>query len=236
MSRSLAHLLALGALGALAAQAVEVALAAPSVDAVLAALADDSGWTHYADRNGVVVYEKHIGIMDMPAYKGVTEIDVDRELLFSLICDTEGHEAISDSLAASTVLNQMGERIHYYQIAETPALVPIADRYWFNQAQILRDVGTPGHHLRIWSPIDPTLYPEAYAAVQAQYPDAVYVSVTYGSWEVRPLPDGKTELTYRSLTNPGGNVPSSVFEVLSARTLPDNMMNFVDEARARAGG
>ncbi|MCB9795058.1 MAG: hypothetical protein H6741_20345 [Alphaproteobacteria bacterium] len=236
MRRMLGLLLAAAPLLVVTADLSQVAIAAPSNATVLKALLDETGWARHAEHEGVTVYEKQISVVDMPAYKGVVDIDVDRELLWGLICDLGGQTQFSHALAASTVLAQIGEKTHYYQVTDTPMLIPISDRYWFNEAHVMRDHGGPGHHLRTWAPIDPTLYPEAYAAVTAKYPNAVYITTTYGYWEVEPLAGERTRLTYTSLTNPGGNVPDAVFESLAARSLPDNMMIFVNEARARAGG
>lgn len=233
---ALAMLLLSGAALSTGHALISAAVAGPSAASIHATLHDDSGWSYHAERNGVTVYEKPISALGTKGYKGVMTIDVDPDLLFSIICDTEGHLSFSPSLAASKVIARNGDRYDYYQVAETPALVPISDRFWFNQAHMRRDVTKPGHHLRTWAPIDPGLYPETFAAVQSRFPDAVLVAVNYGSWEIMPQADGTNQLTYHAVTHPGGNVPTSVFETLAARSLPDNMLTFVNQARARAGG
>lgn len=212
------------------------AVAAPDADAIQRALDDDAGWARQSVRDGVVVYAKPMPALDLTAYKGVKPIDVDPELLFSLICDTEGHMQISDTLADSRVLSVRDDRYDYYQVVKTPAIMPVSDRYWFNRAHIQRDVGgTPGRHKRSWAPLDPGLYPEAHASVTARFPDAVLVAVNYGSWEVVPHAGGQAEVIYRAVTHPGGNVPDSFAAMLAERSLPDNILNFVRAAAERGG-
>ena len=44
--------------------------------------------------------------------------------------------------------------------------------------------------------------------------DAVLTPLNYGSWEVEPLGPGKSRLTYRVVSNPGGNIPAGPGQLL----------------------
>jgi len=194
---------------------------------VQAVLDDDEGWLPVADHSsGVTIYEKEVPSLDLTALKGVYALDVDSEKLFELLCDIEGHAQVTGSLLESRIIRQSGEIADYYQVMKSPSAL-ISQRYWVNRSITHRNfTGLPGHHKRQWDALDVTLYPKVRAALEESYPDAVLVTVTHGSWDVSP-----TELIYRTVTHPSGNVPSSLFSTLSSKTLPDNMLAFVNHLK-----
>lgn len=190
-------------------------------------LDDDAGWTHVSDHaSGTVVYTKDVPSLGIPAFKGVYPLDVDAEALFALICDLEGHIDVSDQLLESQVMFAKGTISDFYQVMKSPGAF-ISQRYWLNRSTTLRDHGAPGHHKRRWDALTMDKYSKVRAVLAENYPDAVLVETTHGSWEVTP-----TELTYRTVSHPGGNVPAGVYATLTGKTMPDNMMNFVNHLKA----
>ena len=190
---------------------------------VQSVLDEDEGWEHVGDHaSGVSVYGKEVSSLGLTAYKGIYELDVDSEKLFGQICDLEGHMDVSDQLVESRIILTQGERSDFYQVMKSPAAF-VSQRYWLNRSITKRDIGgVPGHHKRVWNALAMDQYPKVREALAETYPDAVLVETTHGSWEVSP-----THLTYRTVSDPGGSVPGSVYSSLSSKTLPDNMLNFV---------
>lgn len=209
--------------------------AAPASDhaaAVQAALDDDGGWQPVGSDRGVTVFSKEIPLIGLTAFKGVwampPELDPDR--LFAAICDVSAHVDFSSRLAESTLLAAAEPVLHFYQVMTKAPL--IARRYWMVHSVIYEDMGgVDGHHKRTWDALAPSLYPEARAAVSERYPEAVEITENHGSWEILPPADGQRLFVYRAVSDPGGNVPISAQNALTTRTLPDNMLRFVEAAR-----
>jgi len=214
---------------------VASALAADPV-AIHAVLDDPSGWSLHAAENddGVTVYTKHINDLGLAAFKGVLTLPsgVSADDVYALVSDIENHDRHSPHLHESTLIEQEGNQDWFYEVSKSPAPL-IAERYWFNTTVVEKDIGgVDGHHKRAWSSFDAkTKYPDVLKAVEGKYPDAVYVDVTYGAWEWIPQPDGTTVMIYQVVSHPGGNVPGGLYSQISGKTLPDNMMTFVNAAK-----
>ena len=196
-----------------------------------AALFSDDGWGPYNERRGVTVQSKPIDGVGT-AFRGIYPLpaDCDPEDLFAVINDIEGALHIGGRLDESRVLKQSSTEMHYYQVLSDP-IGPVAARWWLNHATIERDVdGEAQHFRRTWRSAPDDAYPDTRADLATRYPNAIEVGGTWGAWEIDP--EGPT-LIYTTITLPGGNVPSGVYTAVSGRTLPDNMLDFVDVARAR---
>jgi hypothetical protein len=232
--------LLVGAAAAAAASALpEVAAASTLSTSQIHALLDaDAGWTLLdADADGVALYQKSVTGYAVLAYKGVRPVAVRPQALFDTICDVPAHKAISNGvLAESVVLHRSESALHYYQVMESPAWMPISDRYWFLQSSIRRDIGgRAGHHKRAWNPLDASKYAEAHSAVVSRFPDAVQVTLNSGSWEVQPGQTADSSLLiYRIFSHPGGNISDSVASQVSQRSLPENILKFEAAAKQRA--
>lgn len=215
-----------------------VGVAAPGDNgaAIIKALNEDSGWSHFDSNSGVEVYSKPVPGEEVKAYKGVRLLPtgVDAAALFETIADVENHEHTSDSLIDSKVVWRSGDDSVFYQVTKKP-MPPVAQRYWVNFARSERNIGgVVNHSRRSWRVADPLKYADTLNSLKANYPDAVRVEKTFGSWEVKPIEGGRHQLIYRNFTLPGGSAPAYLFERVSRARLPDNMLRF--EARSQKGG
>ncbi len=52
-------------------------------------------------------------------------------------------------------------------------------------------------------------------------PGSGNINDTYGSWEVRPYPGGKSSVRYTVFTDPGGNIPGWVANMASETAMPN---------------
>ncbi len=207
-------------------------LTVPGVHAAIAAdvhqvLLTESGWTHIStdDNDGLQLYKKHIATLGANAFMGKKTLDpaVNDDLLFKLISDVGNHEAFSSNLHESTELKG-GD---YYQVMKAPKMLPVSERYWFNHATSYRNVGgVNGHLRRTWNSIDSSTYTTEHGHVTSTYAEAVEIAFTYGMWEIVPNDSGPSTLLYRTVSNPGGDIPAWVMSSLTGRTLPDNMRTF----------
>lgn len=216
--------------------ALHTVAAAPSPAQIQTTLNSAEGWTSEGEKEGVAVYVKTVPGSELSAWMGVRITTVDVDVLWGLICDVGNHDQVSDMLHETRVLARHGDRTDYYQVSKSPRFVPVAERYWLNYAVMTEDIGgVDGHHRRTWNSIEDTApYAELLDGILTRYPDAIRLAATHGSWELKPRPDGQTEIIYRTFSDPGGSVPSSVMDYLSGRSLPNNILQFEQAARARA--
>jgi hypothetical protein len=220
----------LALVGAAALVLVPAVQAASTAD-IHKVLLTDSGWSHVStdDSDGLQVYKKHISSLGVDAFMGKKTLNpgVDDDTLFKLISDVDNHETFSTTLHESTELGG-GD---YYQVVKAPKMLPVSARYWFNHAASYRDVGgVSGHLRRTWSTIDSATYATELGHVTSTYADAIEIAFTYGMWEIVPNDTGPSTLLYRTVSNPGGDIPAWVMSSLTGRTLPDNMRTFENAA------
>lgn len=202
--------------------------------AVHAVLDDESGWTVHKKDGEITVYSKPVPALGLTAFKGVMTLPsgVDPAALFRVICDLEGQGKVSPMLVESKVFERSGDSLAYYQVIRPPKLVPGSHRFVVQTGRILRDVGgEPGHNKRMWSAAPEGAFASTHAAILGTYEGAVEVTTTHGTWELDPQPDGTVRYIYRAVSHPGGSIPDGLARMLSSRTLPDNMRDFLDAAR-----
>ncbi len=214
------------------------AAADPGATKVWSMLDEDAGWeVHKLDaKEGVDVYKKDLPGIDIPAFKGVKVMDVDATKLFDAIVDFPRQVGLSEDipLTHSVVLKTTGNTIDFWQYLDVPGWTLANDRYWFARATLQRDIGgVKGHHKQTWQQIDPSAYPDAWRAAKAVDEDAVMTPLNYGSWEVIPTADGRTQLIYRVISDPGGRLPKSAQALATGKTLPDNLLQFEAAAKKR---
>lgn len=216
----------LAILGAVMLTVVPAVQAADTAD-IHKVLLTESGWNHVStdDDDGLQVYKKHMASLGVDAFMGKKILDpaVNDDTLFQLITDVDNHESFSSNLHESTGLGG-GD---YYQVVKAPKMLPVSERYWFNHASSTRDVGgVSGHLRRTWNTIDSSSYATELGHVTSTYTDAIEIAFTYGMWEIVPNDSGPSTLLYRTVSNPGGDIPAWVMSSLTGRTLPDNMRTF----------
>lgn len=213
----------------LLASAAAFAQASIPASTIQAALDSDSGWTFVTKSQGVDVYSKSVPGLDVPALKGVKEVSVDATKLFNVIADIPGQTKVNDMLRESAVIKGDDAGFYFYQVLDSP--FPASDRYWVLKGVNLRDIGgVKGHHKQTWELVPTTSFTKVHTAVVDKY-DAVLTPLNYGSWEVEPLGANKARLTYRVVSNPGGNIPDGAFAWGSEKSLPNNLLVFENAAK-----
>jgi len=192
------------------------------------------GWKldHRSGTKGVTVYRKDIVGTDLPGFRGELEVAADSESLFALVADLDAHAGLSDAipLSQSEVLARWDGGLDYVQVLDSPGWTLTRDRYWINRASVERDLmGRKGHHRQTWRGLSPSLYPARRSAVLEEYPGAIRTPVNLGSWEVIPIGPRRSRLVYRVLSDPGGRLPSGLQTLVTASTLPENLLQFEAE-------
>jgi len=206
---------------------------------ILDSLHEPSGWSVQprSAREGVDVFKKDIPGFELPAFRGEKVVAVPSDVLFDMLVDFGSHAGMSDRvpLAISEVLKKQGDVVDFFQLVDTPRWTMARDRAWFNRAVISRNyAGVQGQHRQTWQTLSPEHYPERWQKALESYPRVLHLLFSYGSWEVVPLGPSSTRLIYRVLTHPGGRIPNGLQEVVTGKTLPDNLLQFEELALQRA--
>lgn len=199
-----------------------------------ALLDGEAGWRHHKTVGEITVYSKPVPSLGLTAFKGVMTLpaDVDPERLFSVLCAVEQQGRVAPMIVESKVFARTPDSLAYYQVIRPPKLVPGTHRFVVQTGRIQRDLGgEPGHHKRMWSAAPEGAHPDTHAALRAKYKGVQEITVTHGTWELDPQSDGTVHYIYRGVSHPGGSVPDGLARMLSSRTLPDNMMDFLNAAR-----
>jgi len=205
---------------------VDVAHSASIDRGVHAELAVDAGWSHSHNEGDIQVYRKTIPSLGTTAWKGITTLpaNVSSARLFALLGDNEAHKNYNSALVESVVMDRSGGVTTFYQVVKPPAYVPLSDRFWVCRAINERDAdGTPGHLRRMWSSVPITEPVAIREKLESRYPDALEVPYSHGSWDLEPMPDGTTRLTYKVVSDPGGGVPKALAARFAGRSVANNI-------------
>ncbi len=204
-------------------------------------LDEPQGWRLHAEKGRVRVFQKKIEPLDLTAYMGrmVLSPEATPDALFGALVDVDRHAEVNNLLVDSRRLSWDGHTRDFCQIMRGPRFVPIAKRFWFSRSTESRNVdGTRGRHRGAWLRLPPTAYPEVRAEFAGRYRGAVEVPLSFGAWESWPLPEGGFEVTFRTVSDPGGSIPNFLANWATRRALPENMLRFEAAAveRSRALG
>jgi hypothetical protein len=115
---------------------------------------------------------------------------------------------------------------------DVPNWTMVADRWWLlrawtetSEAQTLR---------YRWRRVDAaTAYPEVHARVAEQFPGAIELPVNWGEWLFEDKGEERVA-SYRVCTEMGGSLPKWIQRLAIRRTLPDNIVELVGEAKKRS--
>jgi len=177
-----------------------LSLASPAV--LSEKLYDDDRWTLVeSTEEGISVAEQEIEGLDVKAVMVSQTIDVDPEILAQVIEDLAnyGQFLTSASGMECTLLAENDDHIVGYQYVEVPL---ISDRvYAFKMFR--PDTAE--------TRVDWVLMPQnSLGSLNINARSGVYIDVGVGSWSMNKRSDGKYDVSYRLVMDPGGWIPDSV--------------------------
>jgi len=181
------------------------------------------------------MYEKPLKSVGIKGYMGVRDLPagIDIARLWAVIIDVDRHEQVGDKLVESKVFHSDEGGQDSYQVLRPPRLMATAQRYWFVHSELTLNLDKmPGHNRRCWSSLAPDAAAAIRTTVRERYPNATEVPLTHGCWEVVPAAAGApARLRYFTVSDPGGTLARTAVGILTTRTLPENMANFINHAR-----
>lgn len=160
-----------------------------------AAQATERQWQLEREEEGVSVYLADVPGSKYKAYRGVVTINGDLAAVKAAQEDVEGSCAWIFSCQQQRLLETKGDVSELYTRFEMPWPVKARD----SVIQVTTRTDADGSVTRSLKAV-PDRLPEEKDFVRVQRVD--------GQWQLRPLADGKVEVTYEVHTEPGGSVPS----------------------------
>lgn len=139
--------------------------------------------------------------------QAIAEINAPPSEVVAAYADIGGYTAWRPHMVVADVIKKEGDTFWYRGVADPP----VVSRRDMVMRLKFSSLGEERYGIEFHS--EPTAAPEQEGVVRVKKSD--------GSWLFEPLDGGKrTRITYRILTEPGGNVPAWMFNRTSVRGLP----------------
>jgi len=210
---------------------------ADQLTGVVLELLEAEGWVHKKQtRDGIDVYARNLpGESKVPAGMVVKEVAVPSDAFLAVLADEESFEGFLGKvyLSDSRILNANTDEYHdVYHYLDLPPV--LKDRHYVARVFFQRDRnGVAGRHLVWWTLAPEEMYAAWMTRVRATRRSPIYVETTAGCWELEPLGDGRTRVTYRLLTKPGGRLPGWAVGIGFRSSMPEMLRLLEAEARGR---
>jgi hypothetical protein len=165
-------------------------------------LHDDKNWMLIESReDGIIVFEKEIDGIAVKAVKVTQALEINPEILAQVIEDIANYDRFLKSAAGSeATLLKAGKN---YRIGHQHVKVPVmSDR---NYAFKLFRPDSTGTRVD-WELIPINILDDFLINKRT----GVYIDIGAGSWSSHIRPDGKYDVSYRLVMDPGGWLPGSV--------------------------
>lgn len=189
----------------------------------------DKGWEKIEENdNGISISVKEISNIPIKAVLIKQQVDIDPITVVNIIEDVNNYGNVLKSAksSVSTLLFQNDEGIFAHQYLE---LKYVKDRHYAFKMYYPFDNSNR---------IDWELIPErifnAFDESSEVNTKGVYVDIGYGSWTADKIEGGLTEVTYRLVMHPGGNVPNFVTDYINKVTIVDLFEDVINEAQKRS--
>jgi ribosome-associated toxin RatA of RatAB toxin-antitoxin module len=176
---------------------VSVLLLAMCGSNACAAAKKEGTWKLVRDKQGIQVYTRTVKGSDFKAFKGVTVVKTSLASLVALVTDVEAAPQWLANCTTSKVLERINARETIsYSFSKSPTW-PVKNRDVVTHNVLSMDETTSVVTLKQTG--KPDHIPEKKKVVRVKKIQCV--------WQFTPKKDGAVEVTYESLSDPGGGIP-----------------------------
>jgi hypothetical protein len=170
------------------------------------------GWSEASRDKDLVIYTQENERAHAKAFKAVGEADATPEEVFRVVTDVENHPKFMPFTKESKIVQRLNaNEVVAYQLISPPM---VSQRDYDLHIKLTPPTpGTDGIYRSEWNALPDFEPPRA---------GIVRVPVAEGSWLFEPLDGGKrTRITYTSVTNIGGSIPSWIANMSNQQLIPN---------------
>lgn len=160
-------------------------------------------WEFVKEQDGIKIYTRKDLHSDLKSYRGETSFRAPMEKVCMLLGTSNNFDWWDKGFSTIKILNYQDQKfIQYYFVYDMPW--PVADRDLTVESVIKMDTAT-GKYTVSSHPV-PNAIP--------QNPDLVRITKYWQIWTVQPLDKRLMHITLEGAIDPGGNIPSWLYNML----------------------
>ncbi|MBW6479380.1 MAG: hypothetical protein K0B37_08135 [Bacteroidales bacterium] len=164
-------------------------------------------WNLVKERDGIKVYTRPEPGTSFKSFKGETEFLADAEKVMDLIGNVKNFDWWDDNISEIKVLDyEEGKFMKYYLVYSVPW--PLYDRDLCVEANIYINPKTGAKEVMA-TPLREEI---------PEYPNRVRIKNYWQKWTILLLQDGMIRLTVEGFVDPGGIVPSWIYNMVITET------------------
>lgn len=164
-------------------------------------------WNLVKEKDGIKVYTSLEPGTSFKSFKGETEFRADADKVMDLLGNVKNFDWWDDNISEIRVLGiEEGKFIKYYLVYRVPW--PLYDRDLCVEATISYDDKTGAK----------TVFARPMEFDIPEYPNRVRIKSYWQKWTVLPLQNGMIRLTVEGFVDPGGIVPSWIYNMVITET------------------
>ncbi|KAF0196236.1 MAG: lipid-binding START domain-containing protein [Bacteroidetes bacterium] len=177
-------------------------------------------WQFVKERDGIKLFVRQEANTPFKTFHGETTFRGNYSLVCSLIGDPARLDWWDDDIRDIRVLAYEKDKlIRYYFVYDVPW--PFTDRDLVAEVKLSGDPLTGPR----------TVFSKPLLNLVPRYPEMVRVTDFWQKWTIRPLKDGKVQVTLEGYINPAGDVPAWLYNMV----IVDIPLRLLKEIRNRAG-
>ena len=164
-------------------------------------------WTFVKEEDGVKLFtRKEVG-SSVKSFMGIMDVTAPMDKVTNLIGNVNNHDWWDENLREIKVITyQKDKYFQYYLVYGVPW--PLTDRDLCVEAKMTIDPVTGKR----------TIYATPLNDVIPEKPDMVRIKNYWQRWTVQPMENGVIRLTLEGMVDPGGNVPSWLYNMVIVDT------------------
>jgi hypothetical protein len=177
-------------------------------------------WRVISDRDGLTVASRRVPSSAIDEVRAVATFELPLAPILTILSDVEHYPGnLPPTAVARRLQGSDGDGFYYMEIK--PSMV--ARRYSCTHSRVIRQ--SAGVVRVEWSSAN-QLCPERQDGMVRMEDNA-------GSWTLTAISDGRTRVVYQAHADPGGTIPASMVNWVTARTVPE-LLQSLQRAAARA--
>ena len=194
-------------------------------------LKDDKNWKLVDIKtDSIRVYEKQIADMDLKALKVEKIINFNPDLILETVMDINKYpEIMSNSDITSSIIGQRNNMIYAYNHFPVPFPF-IEDRHYIFRIKKISSTEIN------WSLVD---YLEVKSTLRLKTiidnnSSAIYLDYGAGLWEINPLTENLTQVSYALYMDSGGSLSYNLNDLFTSQSILNLYQSVLDESNERS--